>query len=137
MNKENLKEFDLVEEYENNSKKLYELKEKEKKFKEYSSKIKYNGKKRLLKIEVMGNYYRGLKYQVSISKFSNFFDRAYTSKSFDNFKDTFDLFSELKEKYNGKDLLISLKVKDIMIAIGKGIIFGTFSAGLMILAFSI
>ena len=137
MDKENLKEFDLVEEYENNSKKLCELIEKEKKLKEYSSKIKYNGKKRLLKIEVMSNYYRGLKYQVSISKFSNFFDRAYTSKSFDNFKDTFDLFSELKEKYNGKDLLISLKVKDIMIAIGKGIIFGTFSAGLMILAFSI
>ena len=137
MNKENLKDFDLVEEYENNSKKLYELKKEEKKLKEYRSKIKYNGKKRLLKIEVISNYYVGLKYQVVISKFSNFFDIEYTSKSFDNFKDALDLFSELKEKYNGKDLLISSKVKNVMIAIGKGIIFGTFSVGLIILAFSI
>jgi hypothetical protein len=44
------------------------------------------------------------------------------SKIFNNLNDALDLYNDLKTKYNGKDLLISLSVRNSIVAILSGIL---------------
>ena len=113
---------DLVEECEEKELEFSKFKVRKKILKTYKSKIKYNGVKRLLQIETYNTDIPF--YDVSVKKFSERFDTTYVSKSFSNFKDALDLFIDLKEKYNGKKILVPLSVRNRIIAICSGAVVG-------------
>ena len=131
---EEINNRDLIERYEEKELESSKFKVRKKILKAYKSKIKYNGAKRLLQIETrnidMPNYY------VSVQKFSGRFDAAYVSKSFDNLKDALNLFSELKEKYNGREIFLPPSVRNGVIALGSGAMIGII-IGKIILTFSL
>ena len=113
---------DLVEQYDEKELEFSKFKVRKKILKAYKSKIKYNGAKRLLQIETYNTDIPF--YDVSVKKFSERFDTAYISKSFGNFKDALNLFTDLKEKYNGKKILVPLSIRSGIIAIGSGAVVG-------------
>ena len=125
LNQKKIKEVntkDLVEKYEEKELEFSKFKVRKKQLKRYKSKIKYKGEKRLLQIETYNTDTPF--YDVTISKYSGRFDITYISKSFGNFKDALNLFTDLKEKYNGKNILISPSVRIGIIIISSGAIVG-------------
>jgi hypothetical protein len=122
---------EIIEEFRQEEIELLEFKKIKKEMKKYKSKIKCDGKSRLLQIEVI-RIGSELHYFVSMSKYSERFRDLYVSKVFNNLNDALDLYNDLKVKYNGKNLLISLTARNSIIAILSGILAGLIIGELVI-----
>jgi hypothetical protein len=92
---------DLIEEYEDNKKSLSEGQIEKELKKAYRTKINFRGQNRLLKIEKSKS---SNKYYVIVRDLKKKYDNAEVMKFFDNFESAKNLFQNLKEKYNGKDI---------------------------------
>jgi hypothetical protein len=107
---------EIIEEFRQEEVEMLKFKKIKKNIKKYRSKIRCDGKNRLLQIEV-GRIRSSISYFVSISKYSDRPRDPIMSKIFNNLNDALDLYNDLKTKYNGKDLLISLSARNSIIAI--------------------
>jgi hypothetical protein len=106
---------EIIEEFRQEEVEMLKFKKIKKNIKKYRSKIRCDGKNRLLQIEI-GRIRSSISYFVSISKYS----------------DALDLYNDLKIKYNGKNILIPLSIRNSIIAILGGVLAGLFIGELII-----
>jgi hypothetical protein len=103
--------MDLIEEYEDNKKSLNEGPIEKELKKAYRTKINFQGQDRLLEIEKSKS---SNKYYVIVRDLKIKYDNAEVMKFFDNFEEAKNLFQNLKEKYNGKNIrFLPTEMRDV------------------------